>query len=1224
MTSNCSSSPLLGGYNILTPNNYFSRTYDNLPPHNIFYYQVRFFIIDDWQLFDDISLSFDSDTPTKITPYFALTVASTNLCGQTAYDDLPTYTRLGSVVHSSSSLTIQILSSISNPSSKASFGVRDISIVLVNLTGTPSDSSCGRALDDRVFAVWGECECARGKYSFLNLGVLACVSCDDSCAECFDSGPKNCYTCNEGYSYTSSGCIKCDDSCETCSGSGSNQCVTCQSGYWLQANNTCTTCNLPAGFDQQVDDFKLCQTDCSSGEFKLWDGTCLSSSSCPSPLVEKIIDGNILCLQPCENGKVLLWDGTCIDIAACVAPAYQRTENGISYCDACQSDYSRYPNGTCLDICDSPLQSKEINGSVFCSSPCDSSNFLWADGDCTLTCDFPYVQRIESIGKFCDYPCDSDHYLYPNKTCISSCKSPYVKSQDDNVDTCSYPCTTDSPYLYSDGSCLPTCPENSSYTVQIFDTIKLCQTTKQNPTPGLSEDDKKSVDSIADATETGTQVASVGVKIASILYSSNPKALSLASLDEMLMYIRYINVGYSPKLMYMFHQEGEASISVSFSPSLSESTSEKFEKYLLPENFEQYELDSSFFLNYWESFSSLLIVLAVVVVLSVITRFTKRFHNLHLVLYRIKIIAKWDFFLMIFYSSCDKIVFSSSLQFRTMHFNSFTSALSSLLCMTMVLLVVFILARTLYIIRDINKIKSRSIFASSASRHSALKKWEGYELLHAGYKRGSFFQEAFIFLFVLRICVFNIIIGYLFEYPLAQAILITLLSLTMLIYLSISRPFEETRDLVQLMIIEGLLFIVNFNVLILAILDQRNIEATNDRARIGDLIIVIKVIFVMLSLLFLFIDILLGIYEIIQGFRRSKDKGIKAVLQLFLAFFVPDGMVIEEKELKRSKTFARLFTRMRTGRFLEPKPTIVVSDADQILQQTPKSNLVLSLGNHNDSLLSHNNHYETSGRSNNTLQKEVFSPSSSTLLALSSFRKQRSLLPSDETSQFNNLSSPRSRPATATTGLSERGNLISTERRNRNRKNFLNNNFMENEVTEENIIVLEPVPRSISPKNIGERKPNPTKAFPTKFSGIAKKPIEFLPLSMTSAFRSRGDESKPVSPSLSPRQPMMSNEEIIKEFFGEREGERENEEFSLDEENYKQEGNQGKIKANKAEEEGKVESSIIFEEVYESQKKEKKEDKKLSNKEDEEMMVMDLDNLENGGSLKSDAKSLEK
>ena len=392
---------------------------------------------------------------------------------------------------------------------------------------------------------------------------------------------------------------------------------------------------------------------------------------------------------------------------------------------------------------------------------------------------------------------------------------------------------------------------------------------------------------------------------------------------------------------------------------------------------------------------------------------------------------------------------------------------------------------------------------------------------------------------------------------------------------------RKTRDLVQLMISEGLLFIVNLSILILGILDYHNVQAIKDRERIGDLIIVIKVIFVMLSIIFLFIDILLGICEIYKGFRKSKDRGVKAILQLFLAFFVPDGMVIEEKELKRTKTFARFLTRARTRHVLEPKPTIVVSDADQILNKSPKPNPIISLENHNEFLLSQNNPYESSVRSNNTLQKDVFTPSSSTLFPLSSYRKQRSLLRFDETTARFSPSTSRSRPATA--GLSERTNLMSTERR-QNQGIIFNNNFMEYEKMEENnvgmpVIQNEATQQNAEKENLSFERGRKGKAFPTRFHEIAKKPIEFLPGNMMSAFKSRADEY------LSQRQSIVSkgsNEEIIRDFFNEIEEGEKAKEFSLSEEDYRDSPEPGVI-----EEEEQFHESKEMEENSKGEKEEK-------------------------------------
>ena len=127
-------------------------------------------------------------------------------------------------------------------------------------------------------------------------------------------------------------------------------------------------------------------------------------------------------------------------------------------------------------------------------------------------------------------------------------------------------------------------------------------------------------------------------------------------------------------------------------------------------------------------------------------------------------------------------------------------------------------------------------------------------------------------LFLLRSALFSFIIGNLFEYPLFQAILITILSLSMLLYLLVLMPLKSTLELVQLALNELLCTFVNIFALTLAIYDALEIKDDEIRANLGEGIIKMNMIFCSLSLGFLAIQLFLFIHKIYKILRIKTKK----------------------------------------------------------------------------------------------------------------------------------------------------------------------------------------------------------------------------------------------------------------------------------------------------------------------------------------------------------------
>lgn len=77
-----------------------------------------------------------------------------------------------------------------------------------------------------------------------------------------------------------------------------------------------------------------------------------------------------------------------------------------------------------------------------------------------------------------------------------------------------------------------------------------------------------------------------------------------------------------------------------------------------------------------------------------------------------------------------------------------------------------------------------------------------------------------MFWFVLRSIIYNFIIAFLFDHPVAQAVLLVLLSLAMFIYMQVYKPFKRKINLIEVSIYEVCVFTTNFLVFILAAADS--------------------------------------------------------------------------------------------------------------------------------------------------------------------------------------------------------------------------------------------------------------------------------------------------------------------------------------------------------------------------------------------------------------------
>ena len=261
---------------------------------------------------------------------------------------------------------------------------------------------------------------------------------------------------------------------------------------------------------------------------------------------------------------------------------------------------------------------------------------------------------------------------------------------------------------------------------------------------------------------------------------------------------------------------------------------------------------------------------------------------------KLKLIFRWNFWLMVFGGNIDSVVIPSSLEFRTLHITSFASAMSFTLCMFMNIVTIYVIGMIVYVVLDIQR-EEKKIHPenSSIASCSASHKWLEVQAFHIGYKKDSLRQHLFMFIYLSRLYLFYVIISHMYSYPLLQASMIACLNAGIVIYILIAKPFTSKLVFCQCLIDELILLAVNSLILTLAIFDHQGIDQYINRVMIGSVIIILNVAICIVDDIFLLAYIYNAIINAIAQTRKHKGKGAIAWIAVLLSPFENGGMDFE-------------------------------------------------------------------------------------------------------------------------------------------------------------------------------------------------------------------------------------------------------------------------------------------------------------------------------------------
>ena len=719
-------------------------------------------------------------------------------------------------------------------------------------------------------------------------------------------------------------------------------CDVTQYLYW---NGTCSNdCDSPLTVRTEASQ-QYCDYLCTGSQFLYWNGSCLST--CTSPLSQRTDSaGQKYCDYLCETTQYLYWNGSCIN--TCASPLTPRTEANRQYCDySCTASQYLYWNGTCASTCSFPLTTRTEGSKKICDYSCCSFEYLYWNGTCANTCSSPLTARTEAGQQYCDFPCiTSTNFLYWNRTCSSSCPSPLVSSTLGTVQSrkfCNSPCGSYD-YLYSNGSCLSTCPDHyyslsvggvkycyspclsTEYLVWDGSCITSCPSPMKKVTYDYGKVCEGPCNNVLEYYHTDTLVCdttcSSATSIILGLYltcspngtvvtppvpnttvvvnnirENNVLILGKTKLVGMLKYLYFLDITYPPSLELISVSKGRNILS----PRLvlfetSSASSSKLPEVKLPGVFDSRDVKSNFFVNFWDEFMLILIILVIAILFWIGQKTAEKrsFEKIRRVCARMNILLKWNIFFVIFATNMDNIILYAGLQFMSLDVSSGLEVFSLGLCFILLGLIVAFFAGTVYFIkkRRVNKVTPLAVAkvtssTSTEADESQTTEYPSLQVLYRGFKEdrfGSYFYPIYTFRSILPL----MLTLFLYQSPLIQIVLQIPIGLVMIALVVVKKPIQSKLSHIELIIQETIVLVVNCAAIGIVVLSNQDKSDSTMADFLGEIIIRGSQAINWTVVVFLAIRVTLEAQEI-QRLRATKYANDKTVWIHLLCHFVQQG-----------------------------------------------------------------------------------------------------------------------------------------------------------------------------------------------------------------------------------------------------------------------------------------------------------------------------------------------
>lgn len=601
-----------------------------------------------------------------------------------------------------------------------------------------------------------------------------------------------------------------------------NQCSSC---YFNEGGSkTCLGC-MP-GYKYNVTT-KSCVTSCNPGDYEA-NGLCLPASGTSCSTVSTYYDANSnSCPVSCNNN--LLIDSSVVKTCT----------NCNSKCQG--SCLSSSDTRTCVARCNSgyPLL---VLISQFNSLGGTSANIVKCES--TLPSNYIYSSRTDVYYK-CKATCGSCH-----PSSIYKCTS----------------CSNSSDFLYDDGVCRKTCPSYMRFEESAG--IKKCSTI---------------LSSSAKASSIITNIGSVLVPITSLATQlANPTVASASSRTQtlnMLLYLRYLPINYPTEIIEAYNKSSTSTFT--FKIPIPTAWTEE-DSNVPPKRYAQYGLSGLYLLNFFGSFITLIIILGLTGLFYLLERQKHKIQHKKPLYKAINFCCEffiWNFIISFMTSNVGDATFFMFVQGQSLSGEIKGATIGSIIIGSLIVLSI-IGSWLLILLPKLKQIVANLKLGKTSDQVE--EEFGRFKVLFEEFKTKRKFQVYFLFIFSIRIILFNLFLTFPSEYPLVQVGMLLFLNLSMIIFSLVLRPFKACWKNIEIIFNEVCLMTANGIVAAIAVCDSPSIVnylptnedpwtfVTNVKAASTTGLIAINFILTISSILFSALELIMVVFEVLKSLCKKR------------------------------------------------------------------------------------------------------------------------------------------------------------------------------------------------------------------------------------------------------------------------------------------------------------------------------------------------------------------
>ncbi len=352
-------------------------------------------------------------------------------------------------------------------------------------------------------------------------------------------------------------------------------------------------------------------------------------------------------------------------------------------------------------------------------------------------------------------------------------------------------------------------------------------------------------------------------------------SLSASIAGKVFSQIKYFNISYSGQLQVALETWVSSFVSLSLTPDIPDTTIEKIPSRHVPYVFEKYDVSSSFLINFWESLGIIIFGAVAWMAfkgLEILSRSQQK-PQLASLSQKARIMAQ-NFLISTLYGCYGDIVLFSLIEYRSFIFGWNLSLLSFIISITLLIVMFATFWYQIHLLLKYQTIKKQDEAPDSQKQlEKFTQKNEGSQVLFKDFKDYSLAPQLYLFILNGRDIITSLLLATMFDHPLAQTLLVTLLNILLITYLFMKKPLESTFDLIQLLFFEIIGLAVGICILINASLDST--KDTASIKSIGKTIITFNLIFNLVTALLMLIMVISLLKEAYTFYKARKAKNLK-------------------------------------------------------------------------------------------------------------------------------------------------------------------------------------------------------------------------------------------------------------------------------------------------------------------------------------------------------------